>query len=275
MVGMINHLGCHAAVYNEILSGDEACIVTCQKESQSGYVFRPAHSSGGMLTFVLFGVLRRGGYGLECSGVNPTGADGVYTHPARQARGQSVGQGADAALCRRITLGVGLGHERTGGRDIDDGCARREAVPKQFCQHVGRGNADMQHMGEVFKAAVREDAPAGKTGVVDQAMDRAEMPDDAQGKIDERLFLSDVPGINSALSPRRPASLRPESSSLSIKATRALWAVNLSTMHRPIPLAPPVMTQVFPFTFIPPYGVELAVGSLAYLVKCSYKTNSL
>ena len=100
MIGMVHHLGCHAAVHDEILPAYEARIITCQKESHSSYVFGPAYSSGWMLAFVLFGMARRGGGGLERSGVNPTGTDGVDADSARQTCGQCVGQRTYAALSR-------------------------------------------------------------------------------------------------------------------------------------------------------------------------------
>jgi hypothetical protein len=57
---MVYHLGCHTAVRDEILPGYKTGIVACQKERESGDVFRLAHSPGGVLLFIRISLLTTG-----------------------------------------------------------------------------------------------------------------------------------------------------------------------------------------------------------------------
>ena len=50
MITVIDHLAGHAAVYADVLAGNEACLVGTEEQHHVGYVFGIAHSPYGLLS---------------------------------------------------------------------------------------------------------------------------------------------------------------------------------------------------------------------------------
>ena len=113
VVGVVDHLPCHAAVDADVLARDEAGLVRGQEERHVGDVQGMADASGGLL----------GGVRALVDGVgrvDPAGGNGVDPDPACQADGQGVGQSGNAAFCGGVALTLGLAHPVPGGGNVDD-----------------------------------------------------------------------------------------------------------------------------------------------------------
>jgi hypothetical protein len=116
---LVDHLARHAAVNDKVRAGDEARTIAVEEpRNDLGDVLRLADPAGGMLSVIL---------SAQCGivlGFDPARADAVDADIRTETDCQSVGEGDDAAFCRRIRFGVWLGHE----------CARRRnRYDRAFC----------------------------------------------------------------------------------------------------------------------------------------------
>ena len=108
MLAMVNHLPAHAAIYDDVLRGDERGLVACQKQSEIRDVIDGSDTAKRLLFLVrLAPFLRVAVDPARRDRVDANGRRQGHRHGVRERRQSAFGRGVAFRLRHRLILSGG------------------------------------------------------------------------------------------------------------------------------------------------------------------------